>query len=164
MKIKQLYLGLIFALSIFLSSCSSHECEGVWETSYIRPTNNRIRESWAIKINNDGTCIAIEEGSGDVNYQYVYYGAWEPVNDDCIYMVAETEPMEYTSTYSTAEIEKAASKARTRGERARIAGSMSNSYKTGVASRSISYYLWRDGKVTLSPDYNAYTRMTLNKR
>lgn len=164
MKIKQLSMGVIFALTFLLFSCSSHECVGEWEASFNRPANNRIRENWAIQINNDGTCAAIEEGSGDVNYQEVYYGAWEPVNDNCIYLVAESEPKERRTTYSNAEINKVAGKAHTRGERAKIVSSMANSYKTSTASMIIKFFLWRDGKITLEPNYDSYSLMTLDKR
>lgn len=90
-----------------------------------------------MQITNNGTCTAIEEASGDANYQYVYNGSWQAVNDDCIYISAKTEPKEYTYMMP---------------------------YRTGVAPIVINYYLWRNGKITISPNYESYTRMTLSKK
>ena len=79
----------LFLFIMILSSCSSHPCVKNWEGEFKRQGQNTW-ETWKFNIKNDGTCTAIEEGRGDANYKMEYYGTWEPVSDEIIYLDLET--------------------------------------------------------------------------
>lgn len=145
---KILVLSTICILSLGLTSCGfGHWSAKLWEGSYTRDSGSLpVYETWKIKVDNDGSCVALNTGSGSFNYTYEYSGNWVPISDDVIKIELESEPYTERVTRSNAERDKMINGARTRSEKREA---YKNAYSsTSRISRHVqTLYLRKDGAV-----------------
>ena len=85
MKLKYFFtVIMLVAVSLSFASCSRHDCVGLWEGGYVSNDNPYIHEQWDVRINNDGTCRAVNTVTGNTEYVDFCEGTWTPVTDDII--------------------------------------------------------------------------------
>ena len=150
--IKYILYGFAVIYLFNLLCCgNSHPCIGEWHGSYARLRDPSVRESWDIIINEDGTCIAREIGSGSANYEENYTGTWEMVSEDIIYMDMSSEPSERKVTYSISEINSSLKNAETGWEELQAMNKM-NKHKTIYSRMAKMLYLRSDGAMSSHRD------------
>ena len=155
---KTISKGLILAISLFLwmfclTSCGSgHPCQKDWTGSYTRYSGDYpIQEQWDISINSDGTCFAVNTGTGFKNYTHEYNGTWVAVSDDVIEVNMKSDPYTAKVTRSNDEVDHQAGKAQTRWKRDQVYRDSSKStYRT--SSESKTFYIRSDGATSVFAD------------
>ncbi|MDE5555444.1 MAG: hypothetical protein K2J10_09720, partial [Muribaculaceae bacterium] len=121
-KSLQTILGLILIIFSFSSgnnwACGSSEKN--WSGSYVRYSgDNPIYENWDICVNSDGTCTAVNTGSGFKSYTHKYSGSWTPVSDDVIKLsMSSTYGSNMTRSYGA--IDNEANRAQTQWKRSQV--------------------------------------------
>lgn len=144
-------LLMICSLSFVVTSCGfGHWSAKLWEGSYTRNSGDLpVYETWKIKVDNDGSCAAINTGSGSFNYTHEYTGSWVPISDDIIKVELESEPYTENVTRSNAERDKMINGARTRSERREAyKNAYSSTYRTSRHVQTL--YIRKDGAVSFS--------------
>lgn len=155
---KSICYGILSAFALVLWMCCmtscgfGHACQKDWEGSYTRYSGDYpIQEHWSISINRDGTCSAVNIGSGFKNYTHKYNGTWVAVSDDVIEVNMLSEPYTAKVTRSKDEVDHQASKAQTRWKRDQVYRDSSKStYRT--TSESKTFYIRRDGATSFFSD------------
>lgn len=144
---------VLFFCMCFMTSCSfGHPCQKDWEGSYTRYSgDDPIQEYWEISVKSDGTCSAVNTGSGFKNYTDVYNGTWVALTDDIIEVELLSEPTTAHVTKSKDEIDYEASKTQTRWKRNEVYRNSSN-LTTRTSRYEKTFYIRSDGATSVFAD------------